>query len=334
MGTLILILLLIITYFILRALARSHVKNDLLNQFRNVIRNHIKVLSRKKEQCTVLDDYGYLKFNEKKWISEVSYFVENVALREVNISRPKWFFNVKVELDVEFIRIIDKEIEQYEQQDKIINNLKKFDSQMDGYQYEHFCAEKLIDFGWVARVTQASGDQGADILGKFADSTAVFQCKKYNSLVGNKSVQEVYSAKSFYEADYAVVITNSSFTNSARILAKKLDVILIHHDDIDDLNSKLGLSFKNKFHTKISLNDDELRKALLNKFYKSYKDGDLRTALSVIDRLIKKNTQESKYYYYRAIVNKKINSYDLALSDIKKAASLGHEKAIKILRKK
>jgi restriction system protein len=63
------------------------------------------------------------------------------------------------------------------------------------------------------------------------------QCKYYSSPVGNKAVQEVYSAKDVYDAEQAWVVTNHSYTPAAKVAAKKLGVLLIHHDEIPDLLS-------------------------------------------------------------------------------------------------
>ena len=60
------------------------------------------------------------------------------------------------------------------------------------------------------------------------------QCKKYGSPVGNKSVQEAYSAKAFYECDHAAVVTNSTFTKSARQAADSMGVLLLHHEELGD----------------------------------------------------------------------------------------------------
>ena len=53
-----------------------------------------------------------------------------------------------------------------------------------------------------------------------------FQCKYYESPVGNKAVQEVYSGMAFYDCQKAVVITNNTFTPQAVELANKLGVEL------------------------------------------------------------------------------------------------------------
>ena len=98
--------------------------------------------------------------------------------------------------------------------------------------FEHHCADELTRLGWAVRVTGGSGDQGVDIIAIRNGRMAVFQCKLYSSPVGNKSVQEAHAGRSFYRADCAAVISNANFTLGARALANKVDIKLLHHDDL------------------------------------------------------------------------------------------------------
>ena len=54
----------------------------------------------------------------------------------------------------------------------------------------------------------------------------VIQAKRWKGNVGISAVQEVVGAKSYYKAKYAMVITNSGFTRSAKDLANVNNVIL------------------------------------------------------------------------------------------------------------
>lgn len=98
---------------------------------------------------------------------------------------------------------------------------------MDGIVFEHLLAKVLKYKGYQASVTQASGDYGADLILQKGREKIVVQAKRYRNSVGIKAVQEIYSAKSFYEADSAWVITNSYFSDSAKDLALKTNVRLI-----------------------------------------------------------------------------------------------------------
>jgi restriction system protein len=52
------------------------------------------------------------------------------------------------------------------------------------------------------------------------------QAKRYSKPVGNKAVQEVIAAKAYYRCDEALVISNNSYTKSAKDLAQKVGVSL------------------------------------------------------------------------------------------------------------
>lgn len=105
------------------------------------------------------------------------------------------------------------------------NNLN-YDN-MTGKEFEVFCCKLLIKNGYKnVRLTKGSGDQGVDIVATKEFVKYAIQCKCYNRPVGNKAVQEVYSGKYFYNCHVAVVITNQTFTSSAKELAQKNNVLL------------------------------------------------------------------------------------------------------------
>ena len=97
----------------------------------------------------------------------------------------------------------------------------------DGREFEIFCAKIIRKNGFSnVKVTAASGDQGVDIIAYKDNLKYAFQCKHYSNSLGNKPIQEVYAGKTFYQCDVAVVITNSTFTEGAKALAKSTGVIL------------------------------------------------------------------------------------------------------------
>ncbi|MCD8143101.1 MAG: restriction endonuclease [Clostridiales bacterium] len=112
---------------------------------------------------------------------------------------------------------------------------------MTGLEYEHWCAKRMAGSGKYRKVTVTppTGDFGADIVAvDAAKRTWVIQCKHYHSKLGNSPIQEVVSAKAHYGAECAAVVTNSTFTEKARQLAKENKVKLYEHVDGNTLHKK------------------------------------------------------------------------------------------------
>lgn len=108
--------------------------------------------------------------------------------------------------------------------------------EMDGHDFEHFCADILRSNGYVrVSVTPASGDQGVDVLAEKGGLKFAIQCKKWSYPIGNTAVQEVSAGKAFYKCDVAVVLTNSTFTKGAIELAEATGVLLWDGDKLDEL---------------------------------------------------------------------------------------------------
>ncbi|MDE2470242.1 MAG: restriction endonuclease [Bradyrhizobium sp.] len=105
--------------------------------------------------------------------------------------------------------------------------------------YERWCAGQLEATGWQVILTPPSGDQGADIIGEMPGIRVVFQCKLYSKPVGNKAVQEIVSARAFYGAHYAAVVTNARYTQAAIELSRSNAVMLMHHNELRALARKI-----------------------------------------------------------------------------------------------
>lgn len=98
---------------------------------------------------------------------------------------------------------------------------------MDGAEFERFCARLLVASGYEGvEVTRGSGDQGVDILCEKDCVTYAIQCKRFESMVGNSAVQEVFAGRQLYSRNVGVVMTSSHFTHAARELADATGVAL------------------------------------------------------------------------------------------------------------
>lgn len=111
------------------------------------------------------------------------------------------------------------------------SNIGKVDK-MTGTEFEEYLAAHFDNLGYKVEHIGQSGDYGADlILSRDGISVAV-QAKRYQDKVGVKAVQEVISAKEYYECDSAMVVTNSYFTPNAIQMATQCNVELWDRENI------------------------------------------------------------------------------------------------------
>ncbi len=95
---------------------------------------------------------------------------------------------------------------------------------MSGLQFEHYLAAFFEQRGYTIEITPATGDFGADLVLRSRTECIVVQAKRWNSKIGVSAVQEISTARHFYGADSALLITNSSLTKSAEELARRANV--------------------------------------------------------------------------------------------------------------
>lgn len=98
---------------------------------------------------------------------------------------------------------------------------------LSGVEFEVYLSKRMRSAGFDVVGTPTTGDQGADLVAKKDGRKFIIQAKRYQGPVGNKAVQEVISALSFYGGDEGWVVTNSTFTPSAVALAQKANIKLV-----------------------------------------------------------------------------------------------------------
>ena len=102
-----------------------------------------------------------------------------------------------------------------------------------GIPFEKFLAEVLAESGYQVQLTKATGDQGIDLLVQRDGVRTAVQVKGYADSVGNGAVQEAHTGMAFYGYQQCAVVTNSTFTTSAKSLARQIGCTLIDGSQID-----------------------------------------------------------------------------------------------------
>lgn len=117
-------------------------------------------------------------------------------------------------------------------------------NQMDGFEFERYITYLYEKMGYRAVTTQASGDFGADVVAVRGKEKLCIQCKKYSGLVGIEAVQQAVASVAYYGGTRSVVVTNSSYTEAAQILAKKNHTLLIDGYALNSLLNQYGIKDK------------------------------------------------------------------------------------------
>jgi restriction system protein len=188
---------------------------------------HVRTLATKRAHMLSPDEYGNM--SDDTCDKHLNTFIKRTLLPEFQLRKIDHLLLGDTKRHLGRLRTrINRIIDRYEPAGRAI----KFDDAMTGREFELYCRDVLQEAGWHAALTPGSGNQGADIIAEKDDRRVVIQCKFYNGAVGNKAVQGAYAAAAFQDAPYAVVVANSVFTKSARQLAHKNGVLLLHHTEL------------------------------------------------------------------------------------------------------
>jgi len=110
-----------------------------------------------------------------------------------------------------------------------LNRLRSTDWRvLQSIPFENFLAEVFTEWGYDVETTKTSGDQGVDLVVSKNGIRMAIQAKGYlSSTVGNDAIQQVYTGMKIYKCQQCAVITNSTFTSSARQAAAAVGCVLI-----------------------------------------------------------------------------------------------------------
>jgi Restriction endonuclease len=112
--------------------------------------------------------------------------------------------------------------------------------EMTGWEFECWLVRFFERLGFEVERTRYRGDYGADLITTWRGVRTAVQAKRSAHLVGIRAVQEAVAAKTFYNCERAMVVTNNYFTLTAANLARSNGVLLRTRDDLARELAALG----------------------------------------------------------------------------------------------
>lgn len=98
---------------------------------------------------------------------------------------------------------------------------------MDGIEFEHYLADLLRKRGFTDVKLTEKYDLGVDIIARKNGLTWGIQAKCYSGTVKAAAVRQAYTALPRYKCDRAMVITNSTYSRPAQLLASDTKSVLV-----------------------------------------------------------------------------------------------------------
>lgn len=102
---------------------------------------------------------------------------------------------------------------------------------MPGLQFEKWVGAQLQARGYRVRYTPIN-DYGVDIVAKKDGLKTAVQVKRYRKILDQKPVREAVAGMMHYKCSRSMVVTNSHFTQAARVLAKSNRCELIDREKL------------------------------------------------------------------------------------------------------
>lgn len=115
--------------------------------------------------------------------------------------------------------------------------------------FEAYIAALYTLQGFQVFLTPYSNDKGVDVVAIKDGENYLLQAKQTKSLVGNEAIQEIYTARNYYEGRFnekfkLVVISNSDFSSSAEALSRTTEIILIRRSQLDKMSNEIEVTIE------------------------------------------------------------------------------------------
>lgn len=115
--------------------------------------------------------------------------------------------------------------------------------------FEAYIAALYTLQGFQVFLTPYSNDKGVDVVAIKDGENYLLQAKQTKSLVGNEAIQEIYTARNYYEARFnekfkLVVISNSDFSSSAEALSRTTEIILLRRSQLDKMSNEIEVTIQ------------------------------------------------------------------------------------------
>ena len=210
-----------------------------MEKCKNICEVHKHNLVREKRKLSRADAYGNIITEDWELGSRgIEYFIKSVIIPSLGDTcwnqaiHSSNALNQNPDFKASLVKLVN------DVADSAITDYA-FSENMDGIEYERFCAQILEEQGWQVEQTVASGDQGVDLIAIMPGIRVCIQCKRYSSPVGNSAVQQVAAGRQHWRGTHSVVVTNAGYTQSAKELALSTSVLLLYHEDLNKLEKLL-----------------------------------------------------------------------------------------------
>jgi HJR/Mrr/RecB family endonuclease len=103
--------------------------------------------------------------------------------------------------------------------------------------------------GFEVYLTPYSNDKGVDVVVLKNSENYLIQVKQSKSLVGNEAIQEICTARNYYESKFKekfnlLTVTNNDYSTSAKILAKSNGIQLFNRIHLENLINSIDITIQ------------------------------------------------------------------------------------------
>jgi hypothetical protein len=197
-----------------------------ISHCKEIIAEHRSELTIRRNQLTRTSSEAAV--DNTKWTQEVEFFIDQIVEPQANISirhSPERLNAVRSLIDAATVHYLSS---------RICFRLDNAHSP-----YEQLVSDSLSDLGWHTHLIEVNDNDRADVIAEMRDKRILIHCRRYASSLGILAIESVQQRRSALGAAYGVIVSDGKFTDRARQLATPRTVILLHHNQLMQLEERL-----------------------------------------------------------------------------------------------
>lgn len=185
-----------------------------------VVEEHAVELTHMRRLLTI---NGTGENHDSRWLQELDFFIAEIIEPQVGVAAVGIFGRAG------FRRAVDAVTSRY------LQSRVAFNVENDLSPFEHRVTEALESLGWKVDLTNGPGVRHLDVIARMREKSLLIHCRYSSSRVPAAVVPDVYADMVRNGFDYAAIVSNAQFCPGAKRHAKCTRTILLHHDELNQL---------------------------------------------------------------------------------------------------
>jgi restriction system protein len=196
-----------------------------IHRCEEIVKEHASELTIRRNQLSRASIDGAI--DSAKWCQEVESFIDQIMVPQTgDIRDPAGRLNaVRGLIDAATVHYLSSRV--------------CFSPDGSSIPYEQLVANSLTDLGWETEPFRVPNDDRTELIAEMRHKRVLIHCRRFADSTGLLAIDNVCAHQLLASADFVVLVGNSKFTKRAKQLAASRSVLVLHHNQLTQLEERI-----------------------------------------------------------------------------------------------